>query len=1094
MGIDMIAKCKLYNHIVRFVALVGVQATLCGQTGTGSITGIVRDVTESAIPGAAVRIVNTDSGVTNTAASNQEGFFRVNSILPGTYRIEASAPGFQTVVQTAALSTGQTLGVELTLPVGEQRQTVDVEANGGLAETQSSSLAQVVNHKYIENLPLANHSANSLINLSPGVVMIDPGQGAENYPIFSLAGGRARNQMFTLDGGSISNAVGLARPSQIASLPLDALEEFRVISNNYAAEYGHSTGGFIALSTRSGTNQFHGSLFEYFRNSALDARNFFSKSKPPLHLNQFGGSLGGPIRKDKTHFFMSWEQTRQSSSVAVLSTVPTLAQRAGDFSAIAAQIYDPLTLANGIKQPFEGNRIPLDRIDPVARAASAYWPVPNRQADPNGANNYLGNTAFGLTRNIVVSKLDHAVNVNDRLSARYYINDAGSSEAGSYGIPVADPLAIATGIRIQSVLGTYTHTFGPTLLNNLQISLMQRKFIQTRGGAGQNYAAKIGLTGVSAAAFPTLNVAGYALLGSKAVANSSIARIQTPIRDLQIQDSISKFAGKHAFKAGIEYRRGYNNESNDLSSSGNLVFNRLITDQPGVSTSGDAFASFLLGAANSATISKTDVIPSRASYWAGYVQDDLRLTPSLTLNLGLRWEIETPRYVDGDRQNSFDPGAINPVSGTPGVVTFSGRNGVPRTAFNGNYRNFGPRAGFAYSAPFMKGLVIRGGAGIFYGPNVSNSITTAASLGFSDNVSYVTSQAETAYALLLSNGFPAYTRPSIDTPGFGAVELGDRPTTAVTYFDRHRPSPVSYQYNFDVQKLLFENLLLEVGYLGNVSHHLTANDLTINQLRPEQFGPGNTQLLRPFPQFSNVSMLNPAIGNSTYHAVFFKTERRFATGFLFLAHYTFSKFIDDVASGDEFGDPGSYMDQYNRRLDKGLSGADIPHHFLFTGLYEIPRLKNHRVANALAGGWHLGIDANFQSGAVFTVFDSANTTNGFPAGTMRPNIVADPWLASGSTLQHYFNTAAFVHPPNYRFGNSPRSVLRGPGSGNVDFNVAKSFPVSERLRTEFRGEFFNVFNFANFDVPGHTLGNADFGVINSAKGARTVQMVLRVIF
>jgi hypothetical protein len=1082
-----------FNKIVRFVAVLGVQATLSGQTGTASVTGLIRDPTDSAIAGATVRIVNTESGVTTAAVSNEEGFFRVNSVLPGTYRIEASAPGFQTVVQTAVLSTGQTLGVDLILPVGEYRQTVDVEANAGLAETQSSSLAQVVNHNYIENLPLSNHSANSLINLSPGVVMIDPGQGAENYPIFSLAGGRARNQMFTLDGGSIGNAVGLTRPSQIASLPLDALEEFRVMSNNYAAEYGHSTGGFIALSTRSGTNQFHGSVFEYFRNSALDARNFFAKSKPPLHLNQFGGSLGGPVEKDKKHFFMSWEQTRQASSVAVLSTVPTLAQRGGDFSAIAAQIYDPFSLANGVKQPFQGNRIPLNRIDAVARAASAYWPIPNRQADPNGANNYLGNTAFHLTRNIVVGKLDDAVDLNNRLSARYYINDAGSTEAGSYGIPIADPLAIATDIRIQSVLGTYVHTFSPTLLNNLQLSLMQRKFIQTRGGAGENYAQKIGLAGVSPAAFPTLNVTGYALLGSQAVANSSIARIQTPIRDLQIQDSISKFAGRHALKSGLEYRRGYNNESNDLSSSGNLIFNRLITDQPGASNTGDAFASFLLGAANSAAISKTDTIPSRASYWAAYVQDDIRMTANLTLNLGLRWETETPRYVDGDKQNAFDPVALNPVSGTPGVVTFSGRNGVPRTAFDGNYRNFGPRAGFAYSAPFMKGLVIRAGAGLFYGPNVSNSITTAASLGFSDNVSYVTSQAETAYALLLSNGFPPYRRPSIDTPGFGAVKLGDRPTTAVTYFDRHRPSPVSYQYNFDLQKLLSENLLVEVGYLGNVSHHLTANDLTINQLRPEQFGPGDTQLLRPFPQFSNVSMLNPAIGNSTYHAVFVKTERRFASGFSFLAHYTFSKFIDDVASGDEFGDPGSYMDQYNRRLDKGLSGGDVPHHFLFAGLYEVPRLKHHRLANALAGGWRVGIDANFQSGAVFTVFDSANTTNGFPAGAVRPDIVANPRLGV-RTLQRYFNTTAFVHPPNYRFGNSPRSVLRGPGSENVDFNVARSIPLSERLRTEFRGEFFNVFNFANFNPPGHTLGNVDFGVINSAKAARTAQMVLRVIF
>src|SRR5262249_20915714 len=444
----------------------------------------------------------------------------------------------------------------------------------------------------------------------------------------------------------------------------------------------------------------------------------------------------------------------------------------------------------------------------------------------------------------------------------------------------------------------------------------------------------------------------------------------------------------------------------------------------------------------------------RASYWALYFQDDYRLTDRLTLNAGLRWEVEMPRYVDGDRQNGFDPIAINPVSGTPGVVTFSGRNGEPRTAFDANYKNFGPRLGFAYNAPFAKDLVIRGGGGILYGPNVSNSINTSASLGFSDNVSYVTSAADTSYVLLLKNGFPAYTRPSLDTPGFGAVKVGERPTTAVQFYERHRPSPVSYQYNLDIQKMLFGSLLVETGYIGNVSHHLTANDLTINQLLPSQFQSGNTQVLRPFPQFSNVTILNPPVGNSSYNGVFFKSERRFANHFSFLVHYTFSKLIDDAASGDEFGDPGSYMDQYDRRLDKGLSGTDVPHHFLFTGLYELPALKNNKIASLTAGGWQLGVDMNLQSGAVFTVYDSANTTNGFPAGTVRPNLIGNPWLASSErTLARDFNTAAFAHPDNFQFGNSPRSVLRGGPVHNVDFNLAKTFKVNERVRTEVRGEF-----------------------------------------
>jgi hypothetical protein len=699
-----------------------------------------------------------------------------------------------------------------------------------------------------------------------------------------------------------------------------------------------------------------------------------------------------------------------------------------------------------------------------------------------------------MDRNILVGKIDHVFRDMDRLSVRYFLNSALTTDAGSYGIPVADPGATTTDVAIHSGLVTYTHSFNASTLNSFQVSLMNRKFIQKRGGADQNYAGQIGLTGVSAAAFPTINVTGYALLGSQAVANSSIARIQTPITDVQIQDSISKVAGKHAIKSGIEYRRGKNNESNDLSSSGNLVFNRLITDLPGNSSTGNAFASFLLGTANSAALNKTDVIPSRAAYWAAYVQDDYRFTDKLTINAGLRWEVEMPRYVEFDRQNGFDPIAINPVSGTPGVVTFSGRNGQPRTAFDANYKNFGPRLGFAYNAPFIKDLIIRGGAGILYGPNVSNSINTSASLGFSDNVSYVTSNAETSYVLQMKNGFPAYTRPSIDTAGFGAVQVGDRPTTAVQYYERHRPSPVSYQYNLDIQKL-FGKVLVETGYMGNVSHHLTANDLTVNQLPVSQFQAGNTQALRPFPQFSNVTILNPPVGNSTFHAGFIKTERRFANGFSFLAHYTFSKLLDDAASGDEFGDPGSYMDQYNRRLDKARSGTDVPHQFLVSGVYELPKFKNHKTLNLVAGGWQLSTQINVRSGPVFTVYDSANTTNGFPAGTLRPNLIANPQLSgSDRTLQRDFNTAAFAHPANFEFGNAPRSVLRGRPVHNIDVNVAKTFAVRETVKTEVRGEFFNLFNITNFDIPGHTLGNADFGIVNSAKPARTVQLVMRVLF
>jgi Carboxypeptidase regulatory-like domain/TonB dependent receptor len=1054
------------------------------QVGTSTLTGRVVDATNAAIPNAQVKVANQESGSAVSVSANNDGIYRAATLIPGTYSVEVRAPGFDAVVRkNVVIQVAQTLAADFTLQVGAQSQTMEVTGDLPALDSQSSSLGQLVNQKMIADLPMPNRAATSLVNLSPGVVMITSGEGAENYPVFSVAGGRARNQDYTLDGGNVTNAVGVTRPQQQTSLPLDAMQEFRVISNNYAAEYGHSTGGIIALSTRSGGNDFHGSLFEFARNNALDARNFFAAATPPLNLHQFGGSLGGPIRKDKTHFFASWEETRETFGSASVMTVPTLAERQGDFSALPSVIYDPATLANGKKQPFAGNVVPRASLDPVALAVLPYIPLANRAGT---ANNYVANSHSALRRDILVGKLDHNLNADNLLTARYYINDYRQQDDGAYGIPAADPNAGTTDGRVQSIMGSHVHVFSPTVTNNLSVSYDQRKFVQQRIGSGQGLAQQIGLANVSNAAFPTIGINGYAPLGSPGTINAAVARIQTPIADTQVLESISKFHGKHAIKAGVEYRRGSNRETDDITSSGALTFTRQITDQPGVSGTGDAFASFLTGLANAASLQNLDTISSHASYWAAYVQDDYRLTERLTLNLGLRWEAELPRYVDGNRMNSFDPSAINPVSGTPGVVTFAGVNGVPRTAFDTNYKNFGPRFGFAYKVPFARNVVVRGGAGVFYGPMVSNSVGPAASLGFGDSLSLVTSNADTASVLALRNGFPVYTRPAIGTPGFGAVAVGAKPNTAVTYFDRARPAPVSYQVNLGVQDEIADNLVLEVGYMGNVSHRLTAGDLSIDQVPSQLLGPGNTQVLRPFPQFSNVSIVNPPVGNSNYQAGFVKVERRFSHGFSLLAHYTFSKFLDDAASANEFGDPGSYMDAYNRRLDKGRSGSDIPHRGVVTLLYSTP-------GKGLKGGWQLGVLAVLQSGQPFTVFDSVNNSNAFPAGVMRPNLIADP-NAGSQTLAHWFNTAAFQSAAPFTFGNAPRSALRGPAWKNVDLTLARNFKLTERLKTELRGEFFNAINHANFDIPGHTLGNAGFGAISSAEAARTVQVALRLMF
>jgi hypothetical protein len=1071
--------------LITAMAALALVSGAWAQAGNSAITGNITDASGGALPSVSVKVVNQNSGAQAETLSNDAGMYRFNSLVPGTYRIEALLTGFSPLSRAnISVTVGQVLAVDLTLQVGQTSETVNVEATAPLTETQTSSISQVVNRKMVAGMPMPNRAATSLVALAPGVVMIDQGQGAENYPVFSVAGGRARNQNFTLDGGNVTNAVGLTRPQQMTSLPMDAMQEFRVLSNTYSAEYGHSTGGIIELTTRSGTNELHGSVFEFVRNNALDARNFFSAEKQPLRMHQFGAAVGGPVQKDKTHFFVSWEQTRQLTSFTLLQTVPDELQRSGDFSQLRdangrqVEIYDPATTVGRDRQPFPGNRIPESRFDPVAKALISYYPLPNRQGSASGANNYGSNADSALHRNIVVGKLDHQLGVNDHFTARYYINDSFIDNKGSFPNPVAAPDSNTNDARIQSILGSHTHTFGPTLLNEVKVSFLQRKFIDARYGYDSDVAGELGLRGVSRAAFPWFTVPGYAALGG------NVSRIQTPIRDTQVQDAISYFRGRHAFKAGLEYRRGSNNELRDRSSSGQFGITPLITSLPGVAGTGNAIASLLLGEVNSVNINVSDQILSRAAYWAWYVQDDWRITDRFTLNYGLRWESEMPRRVDGDMQNSFDPYTINPVSGTPGVVTFSGRNGVPRQAFNTDWNNFGPRLGFAYRAPIFGETVIRGGVGVFYGPTVSNSIGDVATAGFSTSVSLVVPQADVRSALRLRDGVPAVGRPELGAD-YGAVALGERPNLSVGFFERDRPTPISYQYNLNVEKELPANTVVEIGYMANVSHHLTANDLSINQVTPELMGPGDSQAQRPFPQFSNVFILNPAVGNSTYHAGFLKAEKRYSAGFSFLAHYTFSKFIDDVASSNEYGDPASYMDAYNRRLDKSLSGSDVPHRLVLSGIYEAKYLR----------GWKFGVFATLQSGAPFTVVTAANTTNAFSAGPMRPDVVRSPVLPPGErTLSHWFDTAAFRAPAPFTFGNSGRSNVRGPSQKTVDLTAEKEFGLSERYHLNVRGEFYNVLNHANFDLPGHVLGAADFGAISSARPGRTIQLGLRLLF
>lgn len=1086
-----------FRRISLFTALVAFLAQpLRAQSGTSTISGLVRDTSEAPIPGAQVEVVSENTGVRVQNVTNNQGIYRASTLVPGKYRIEINLDGFEPViVRDVTLQIGQTLAVDATLHIKGQSETVSVTAEVPLVETQTSTINQAVTREMLAALPLPNRAAASLATLAPGVIMVDLGTGtAENYPVFSIAGGRSRNQIFTLDGGNATNAVGLTRPQQLTSLPVDAMQEFRVIANNYGAEFGHSTGGVVAMSTRSGTNAYHGSIFHSLRDDALDARNFFAQSKPPISLKQSGGTFGGPVDRDRTFIFASWERTSQVVGTAIVSTVPTLLNRVGDFSDLRTAsgqlipIYDPLT-----RRPFEGNVIPLDRIDPVALNALQYYPRPNQAGTSTNASNYVGNSSASLDRDIAVARLDTAISGDDRLTARYYINDSGTAVSGSYGSPVADPLGDTTDVRVQSLLAAHTHSFSPTLANELRVTYLRRKFIDQRPGFGENLAEAIGLKGVTASAFPAFTIPGYAPLS-----NPNLARFQTPITDTQILESLSWFAGKHSFKFGTEVRLGGNSEVRDRGSSGSLSFSPLFTSNGGAANTGNALATFLLGEVNAASVQISDQITTRAQYLAYFAQDDWRITDRLTLNYGLRYDLELPRREVNNRQNSFDPESINPVSGTPGIVTFAGVDGTPERAFKTDVNNIGPRFGFAYQLTNSGRTVLRGGSGVFYGQTVDATIGDTASVGFSTAASFVVAQAATQSAFKLRDGFPAYSRPAL-TDGFGAVAPGERPNTSVVFFNPEQVAPTSYQSNINLQHQLESGLLLEVAYISNESRHLTGPNLTLNQVKPELVTSGNTQLVRPFPQFSDVLWINPSIGKSSYHAVYVRAQKRFSDSFSILGHYTWSRFMDDIgasAAADDYGPGvGSYSNAYDRAADWARSGDDVPHRVVISALYEIPSLSSHSVLKAFVGGWRLGVLQTVQSGPLFTVTTTANTTNAFPAGPLRPNLIGDPALPSSErTLARWFDTTAFQNPAPLTFGNSPRSVLRGPGLVTTDLTLEKNIRLYGSTQLDVRAELYNLLNNVNFNPPGATLGAADFGVISSARPARTVQLAASLRF
>ncbi len=1098
----------------RIVCLVSVLAwCLVAQSPQASISGVVTDAQGAMIVGAEVVATSTSTGVKTAAQTNDSGFYALRFLPIGDYIVSVEHSGFRKFVrQGVVLTTGQSMGLNVSLELGAVTEAINVTAVASALETRTSDVSQLVESRTVEDMPLGDRRTMNLIQGAGAAVFLNYDSGQK--PNFSLAGGRTQSQMFWIDGGTGQNMrLGIGQID--TDPPVEVVQEVKVLSNNYSAEYGGSAGGVIIATTKSGTNNFKGSLFEYLRNEKLDSPDFFApitdgkKQRAALRYNVFGGTIGGPVHRDRTFFFFGYEGSRRRDGFTRTLTVPTALQKAGDFSetfdarGAVIPIYDPAATrtegGRAVRDRFAGNRIPASRLDPIALKVAPFYPLPNRPPDNvTGANNFRSNYVAILTRNNFTAKLDHNLGDKDKLSGRYMYNSDDTDRTSVFPERGADTEAVNRRHQ-QFWYGSWTRIFTPSLINEFRFTYGNRINHSHSMGLDGKWPSKIGIRGVPDDSFPQIGVTGFTGMGS-----GSQERRQLPIQQYQMVNNLSWVHGRHTVKLGVELRPSYNYEVNRPTVSGSFSFNTLPTGQPGTAASGNGLASMLLGFVSGFSSRETQVLDRSSWYLAGFVQDEWTVRGDLTINIGLRFETDTPIVDANNRMNGFDMQAINPVAGVPGVVKFAGVGGWRTAPYGSDWNNFGPRLGIAWRPASLAGTVLRGGFGVFFAHPFDHGAPTSASLGYELSANRNSPDNGLTAAFYLKDGVPGLSLEAAKLDdSFGAVPLGRNTTTAVTFYESNRRTGYAQQFNLGVQRELPGAIVVDISYLGNLSRKLPSSNLPINQIRPEILGPNNmTQRDRPFPQFSNVSIALPSFGVSSYHAGVLRFEKRFSKGLNVLSTYTWAKFLNNVdEGGSALGNEGnSYSNFYNRRADWGPSENDITHRFTWSSVYELPLGKGRAFLTAhplrhVLGEWGVGSVITMQSGPPFTVATQVNTTNSFSAGPLRADVTRNPNLPAGQrTLARWFDTAAFQQPAAFQFGNQGVNILRSDGTVNFNFSVLRNFSLREGLRLQFRGEFFNAFNHPNFGTPGRTLGGPGFGIVSSADWARRIQLGLRMTF
>jgi hypothetical protein len=1113
------------NTIVSCGLLGVVFATLSlAQQETGSMIGTVSDPSGSSVPGAEVTVRNRATSASFLTKTDADGLWRAPQLNPGVYDISVAAKGFSTLLrQEVEVRVADRLRVDLTLQVGAVNDTIVVTGSAPLLQVENASLGQVVDNKTMVELPLNGRNWLQLASLTPATVTGPAG------PV-NIGGLRGNQQQYLLDGADNTNLIAAGAAF---SPSIDALQEFKVQTNNFTADTAGFSGAVLNATVKSGSNSFHGNAYEFVRNNRLNARNFFAlptAAKPQYNRNQFGASIGGPVRKNRVFFFLNYDATRQRQANTVTTTVFTDAQKSGNFSSslggvigtdargstvAAGQIFDPSSLqilSNGtaIRDPFPGNIIPAARINPVAKTLIALTPPPML---PIAVNNFVRSISAPVDSDNFLGRVDWTHSAKNTIFSHVGYTSQWSTTDCLFGLPLcggAGNGGISTNENRQLTLG-WTHLFGPTTINEFRIGYTRTGAVRDLLGSNTDYNGQYGIPfpfeGPHMGSLANLSITGYTGLGGAASGGPYFQFVNK----FEVSDNVTVIRGKHSMKFGFSGRlKLFHNQWSANFGHGAETFSGAYTRQLGFSQSGNPIGDFLLGVASDANYGN---IVHEKDIWKdleAYAQDQWTVTPKLTVSLGLRYFYNPPSWEARDEVASVltGPGYHNAVivvpNGMPAAtydymknalfsfMTVQRASDLSRSLVNPIHGSYAPRLSLAYQ--ISKKTVLRTGYGIFYGfpEQVGGNI-----LGVNPP------------SRLVVNNTADQIHPTIflDQPAFGTSPFNRTLTTPsfLSVRDPYSPPEMTHMYNFSIQHEFVPGWLLEVGFVGNHSSHIyvvtQVNDAT-PALPTDSSSIASRRIASPL--LGDVPFYAPQ-GNNTYSALTVNVEKRFSSGFSVLTNYTYSRAMGNTDAGSF---QSAAKNPYNLRDSYGPLSFDVRNHFSFSGVWDLPfgngkpLLSNiSSVANQFVEGWQINGIATLQGGtrATPTLAVSPSRTVGY-IGTSRPNVIGDPTQGTARQPYDWFNPKAFVSPTNADllsgnfFGNAGAGIISNPGLVNFDVSVLKNFAYRERIRVQFRAEFFNFTNTPFFGGAGTTFGLPNFGKISSASDPRVTQLGLKVTF